>query len=156
MSQPSVMNPSYHFAQVPQAEIQRSSFDRSHGYKTTFDAGYLIPIFLLMKFLPGDTFNLKLNAFARLATPITPYMDNLFFDTFSFLFPIVLYGLIGSILMESKQILVTALLIRFLSRRLLLVAMLFCLFKIIWGFLRRLCLVLILSLTMRFRFVLIT
>ena len=155
MSQPSVMNPSYHFAQVPQAEIQRSSFDRSHGYKTTFDAGYLIPIFV-DEVLPGDTFNLKLNAFARLATPIKPFMDNLFFDTFSFLFPIVLFGLIGSILMESKQILVTALLIRFLSRRLLLVAMLFCLFKIIWGFLRRLCLVLILSLTMRFRFVLIT
>ena len=64
MSQPSVMNPSYHFAQVPQAEIQRSSFDRSHGYKTTFDAGYLIPIFV-DEVLPGDTFNLKLNAFAR-------------------------------------------------------------------------------------------
>ena len=61
MSQPSVMNPSYHFAQVPQAEIQRSSFDRSHGYKTIFDAGYLIPIFV-DEVLPGDTFNLKLNA----------------------------------------------------------------------------------------------
>ena len=86
MSQPSVMNPSYHFAQVPQAEIQRSSFDRSHGYKTTFDAGYLIPIFV-DEVLPGDTFNLKLNAFARLATPIKPFMDNLFFDTFFFFVP---------------------------------------------------------------------
>ena len=148
--------PSYHFAQVPQAEIQRSSFDRSHGYKTTFDAGYLIPIFV-DEVLPGDTFNLKLNAFARLATPIKPFMDNLFFDTFFFfLFPIVLFGLIGSILMVSKRTPVIALLIPFLSRRLLLVAMLFYLFKIIWGFLRRLCLVLVRSLIMRFRFVLIT
>ena len=29
------------FSQVPSAEIPRSSFDRSHGYKTTFDASYL-------------------------------------------------------------------------------------------------------------------
>lgn len=34
------------FSMVPSAEIPRSSFDRSHGYKTTFDAGYLIPIFV--------------------------------------------------------------------------------------------------------------
>jgi len=30
-------------SQVPQAEIPRSTFDRSHGYKTTFDAGFLVP-----------------------------------------------------------------------------------------------------------------
>lgn len=38
------------FAQVPAADIQRSSFDRSHGYKTTFDSGYLVPFFVSMKF----------------------------------------------------------------------------------------------------------
>lgn len=75
------------FSQVPRAEIPRSSFDRSHGYKTTFDAGVLIPIFV-DEALPGDTFNLSLTAFARLATPIFPIMDNLFMDTFFFSVPI--------------------------------------------------------------------
>ena len=26
------------FSQIPRAEIQRSAFDRSHGYKTTFNS----------------------------------------------------------------------------------------------------------------------
>ena len=84
-SRPSVM---YHnFSQAPQADIPRSSFDRSHGYKTTFDAGYLIPI-LCDEALPGDTFNTKLTAFARLNTPIFPIMDNLFMDTHYFSVPV--------------------------------------------------------------------
>ena len=76
----------HQFSQVPKAEIQRSSFDRSHGYKTTFDAGKLIPIFV-DEALPGDTFNLRMTHFARLATPITPFMDNMFLDTFFFAVP---------------------------------------------------------------------
>jgi len=75
------------FNQVPKAEIPRSSFDRSHGYKTTFDAGFLIP-FYVDEALPGDTFNLKTSAFARLATPIKPIMDNMFMETFFFSVPI--------------------------------------------------------------------
>ena len=66
---PSVM--SHSFAQVPSARIQRSSFDRSCGLKTTFDAGYLIPIFC-DEVLPGDTFSLKEAFLARMATPIFP------------------------------------------------------------------------------------
>ena len=61
MKQPS---PSSHqFSQVPKAEIQRSSFDRSFAHKTTFNAGHLIPIYV-DEALPGDTFNLKMSAFA--------------------------------------------------------------------------------------------
>ncbi len=77
----------HQFSQVPAAEIPRSSFDRSHGYKTTFDAGDLIPMFL-DEALPGDTFNLRMTAFARLATPLKPIMDNIFLDTFFFAVPI--------------------------------------------------------------------
>lgn len=77
----------HNFSQVPKADIQRSSFDRSHGYKTTFDAGYLVPIFV-DEALPGDTFNVSMSHFARLSTPIAPFMDNLFFDTFFFAVPI--------------------------------------------------------------------
>lgn len=74
------------FSQVPKAEIPRSTFDRSHGYKTTFDAGYLIPI-LLDEGLPGDTFKVNMTGFARLATPIFPIMDNMFMDTHFFAVP---------------------------------------------------------------------
>jgi len=82
---PSVMK--HTFSNVPSAEIPRSSFNRSHGYKTTFDSGYLIPVFI-DEALPGDTFNLRMTAFARLATPLHPFMDNLFLDSFFFDVPI--------------------------------------------------------------------
>ena len=77
----------HQFSQVPKANIQRSSFDRSHGCKTTFDAGYLVPIYA-DEALPGDTFNMKMTGFARLATPIKPIMDNLYMETFFFAVPI--------------------------------------------------------------------
>jgi len=76
----------HQFANVPSADIERSSFDRSHGYKTTMNAGDLVPFFV-DEVLPGDTFNLNVNHFARLATPWKPFMDNLFFDTFFFFVP---------------------------------------------------------------------
>ena len=82
---PSVMK--HNFSEVPHADIQRSSFDRSHGYKTSFDAGYLIPVFV-DEALPGDTFNCRMSAFGRLATPIHPIMDNLFVSSFFFAVPI--------------------------------------------------------------------
>lgn len=74
------------FSDVPNVDVQRSSFDRSHGYKTTFDAGYLVPI-LVDEALPGDTFNVNLTGFARLSTPIYPLMDNLRMETFFFAVP---------------------------------------------------------------------
>lgn len=76
----------HQFSRVPEVQIPRSSFDRSHGYKTTFDAGYLVPIFI-DEALPGDTFSVNMTGFARLATPIHPLMDNLFMDTFFFAVP---------------------------------------------------------------------
>ncbi len=84
MKQRSVMKHS--FSQVPKAEIPRSSFDRSHGLKSAFDGGLLVPIFI-DEALPGDTFNLDMTAFARLATPIFPVMDNMFMETFFFAVP---------------------------------------------------------------------
>jgi hypothetical protein len=83
--QPSVM--AHDFSTVPQADIQRSSFNRSHGLKTTFDSGYLVPIFV-DEALPGDTFNLNMSGFGRLATPIHPVMDCMTMDTFFFAVPV--------------------------------------------------------------------
>ena len=74
------------FSQIPRAEIQRSSFNRSHTYKTAFDSNYLVP-FYVDEVLPGDTFNLKATLFGRLATPAVPIMDNLYLDTFYFFVP---------------------------------------------------------------------
>jgi hypothetical protein len=83
-----INSPSYkQFVEVPRADIQRSTFDRSFGHKTTFDAGELIPIYA-DEMLPGDTFSCKLTAFARLATPIHPTMDNAFMDTQFFCVPV--------------------------------------------------------------------
>ena len=84
---PSVMPAQSRFATVPRADIPRSSFDRSHGYKTTFNAGDLIPIFV-DEALPGDTFSLNMTGFARMATPLHPFMDNVFMNTFFFAVPI--------------------------------------------------------------------
>lgn len=82
---PSVMG--HDFSRVPKVQIPRASFNRSHGHKTTFDAGYLIPIFC-DEALPGDTFNLSMAGFGRLATPIHPIMDNMYLDTHFFAVPI--------------------------------------------------------------------
>lgn len=85
MKNKSVMK--HDFSKVPSAEIPRSAFDRSCGLKTTFNAGYLVPIFV-DEALPGDTLNLDMTAFGRLATPIHPFMDNLYYDSFFFAIPI--------------------------------------------------------------------
>ena len=76
----------HRFAMIPQADIPRAAFDRQFTHKTTFDAGYLIPV-CVDEVLPGDTFNLKMTAFARLATPIYPIMDNMYLDSFFFFVP---------------------------------------------------------------------
>ncbi len=76
----------HRFSQVPTAEIQRSQFDRSCGLKTTFSSGWLIPIFC-DEALPGDTFNLQMSTFARLATPLHPIMDNMYMDFHFFFVP---------------------------------------------------------------------
>lgn len=74
------------FAMVPKADIPRSRFDRQFTHKTTFDAGYLIPIYV-DEVLPGDTFNFKSTFFARLSTPLYPIMDNLHMESFFFFVP---------------------------------------------------------------------
>lgn len=76
---PSNAKSQHNFSVIPSANIQRSVFNRSSGYKTTFDSGFLIPVFL-DEALPGDTFHLKTSILARLSTPVVPFMDNLRLD----------------------------------------------------------------------------
>lgn len=77
---------SHQFAMVPRAEIPRASFNIQKTHKTTFDAGYLVPVFC-EEILPGDSFRVKMTAFARLATPLFPIMDNLHLESFFFFVP---------------------------------------------------------------------
>ena len=76
----------HQFAMIPKADIPRSSFRRQQSHKTTFDGGFLVPVFV-DEVLPGDTHQLKMTAFARMATPIFPLMDNLYLDSFFFFVP---------------------------------------------------------------------
>lgn len=74
------------FAQTPDVRMARSQFDRSFTVKDTFDFDYLVPIFV-DEILPGDTCNVTVNSFARLATQKVPIMDNMYIDYFFFFVP---------------------------------------------------------------------
>lgn len=76
----------HRFSDAPAMYMRRTKFDRSHVYKTTFNSGKLIPIFI-DEVLPGDTTRMSVNYFARLATPIKPIMDNIYLDWFFFFVP---------------------------------------------------------------------
>ena len=76
----------HQFTMIPKADIPRSSFDCQSTHKTTFDAGLLVPVYV-DEVLPGDTFKLNMTAFARLATPLYPIMDNMIMDSFFFFVP---------------------------------------------------------------------
>lgn len=76
----------HRFAMIPKADIPRASFDRQFTHKTTFDAGFLVPVYV-DEVLPGDTFKLRMTAFARLSTPLFPVMDNMKLSSFFFFVP---------------------------------------------------------------------
>ena len=76
----------HNFATIEGPARMRSVFDRGHSIKTTFDSGFLVPI-LVDEVYPGDQINMNMTMFGRLATPIFPFMDNVFLDSFFFFCP---------------------------------------------------------------------
>lgn len=80
-----VSNRSYDVAPVDLSG-KRSIFRFDHSVKIDGSAGDLIPIDVC-EILPGDTFSVDLNAVVRLATPLTPVMDDCFMDVFAFFVP---------------------------------------------------------------------
>lgn len=74
------------FAKTPRADIPRSAFNRSCGVKTTFDAGYLIPLFV-EEALPGDTMSLSMTMFARMGPSLKIPLDNMWISSFFFSVP---------------------------------------------------------------------
>ena len=79
-------NSQHSFAQVPDVRMARSTFDRSFAVKDTFDFDELTPI-MCDEVLPGDTINMHVKSFARLATQVVPVLDNMYIDYFFFFVP---------------------------------------------------------------------
>lgn len=78
---------SHSFDFAPTVNAERSVFDRSSVHKTTFNAGWLIPVFH-DEVLPGDTYTLSGRFFARLASALKqPMMDNLYLDMQAYFVP---------------------------------------------------------------------
>lgn len=74
------------FATNPRITRPRSTFVRPSDIKTTMYSGYLVPVYN-DEVLPGDTMNLNMTIFGRVATPIVPIMDNAYLETFWFYCP---------------------------------------------------------------------
>lgn len=71
---------------IERPDIPRSRFTNAWTRKTTFDAGYLVPI-LVDEILPGDHMRYKITAYIRMSTPLFPIFDNQRVDTFFFFVP---------------------------------------------------------------------
>lgn len=75
------------FSLVPQIMAERSVFDLSSTHKTTFNSGYLIPVWY-EEVLPGDTFRNSLQFFCRLSNALKqPLMDNIYVDLQAWFIP---------------------------------------------------------------------
>lgn len=74
------------FATIPDVQTARSRFDRSFAAKDTFNFDEIVPV-LVDEILPGDTVNLNVKAFIRLAPQVKPVMDNMMVDFHCFFVP---------------------------------------------------------------------
>lgn len=74
------------FSEIEGPRLQRSSFDRSRGHKTTMNADLLYPLYA-RTILPGDTVTFKPTFFSRFTTLQVPFVDNLYFDWWVFFVP---------------------------------------------------------------------
>lgn len=74
------------FSQTPSVNAPRSVFNRSMQVKDTMLFDQLTPIFV-DEILPGDTVNMNISSFARLATQVVPLLDRAYIDFFAFFTP---------------------------------------------------------------------
>lgn len=74
------------FAQVPSVSKPRSVFNRSMQVKDTMLFDQVVPIFV-DEILPGDTVNMNISSFCRLATQVVPLLDRAYIDIFAFYAP---------------------------------------------------------------------
>ena len=82
------LNLNSHFALNPtNIDISRSTFRRTHNYKSSFNMGDLIPIYVDTDILPGDSFSIDSSKLIRTQPLVAPLMDNLVADFFWFAVP---------------------------------------------------------------------
>lgn len=74
------------FATIPDVQTARSRFDRSFAAKDTMNFDQITPVFV-DEILPGDTVNLNVKTFMRLAPQVKPVMDNMMVDFHCFFVP---------------------------------------------------------------------
>ena len=78
------------FSNVPKIRngVGRTSFKSRKTHKTTFNADYLIPVYI-GEALPGDTWVFDMSMLARFSSPLkTTVMDNAYLDVFCFAEPL--------------------------------------------------------------------
>ncbi len=80
-------NAESHFSLLPRNNMQRSKFIIETTHKTTFNASDLIPFYVDMDVLPGDTFKMNMSTIIRMTTPVKPVMDNCYADIYFFFIP---------------------------------------------------------------------
>ena len=80
-------NTNEHFAQNPVTiDLPRSRFSRNFDVKGTCNTGELIPFFAT-ECMPGGTYSLDTAKVVRMETPIFPFMDRMYMDTYYFFVP---------------------------------------------------------------------
>lgn len=75
-----------YFATNPKLKVSRTKFDLPSTHKTTFNAGYLVPI-KIYENVPGDTFSVSLNSVIEMTTPLKPTMDLAVCNIYAFKIP---------------------------------------------------------------------
>lgn len=67
--------------------IRRSKFNMPEEHQLDFSSGELIPVYVNLDVLPGDTINMRMSSMIRLSTPIYPTMDTAYADFYFFFVP---------------------------------------------------------------------
>lgn len=82
-----IRNPGRGGVQEPSIRMPRSQFDLSCTNTVSFDASYLYPVYL-RDVIPGDTFQVSIDGFIRIFSPLdAPLMDNIRYDFHWFFVP---------------------------------------------------------------------
>ncbi len=74
------------FSSIPETSVQYSNFDLSHDAKLTLNAGSVIPVDI-RECLPGETYDIDISQFCRLAPMVFPVMHNIEIFTHTFFVP---------------------------------------------------------------------
>lgn len=81
------LNAEQHISEAPVVSGEHSTFDRSHGWTGSFNAGKL-NCYFIDEMLPGDVVDLRSSFFCRMTTPFYPVYGDCFIDQYFFGVPL--------------------------------------------------------------------